>query len=66
MTGQHAELPARRDRLASRARAVGYRLQPLDVPPADTGVALTVEIALCKAALANRRRPHPSKPQGAR
>ncbi|MFF1713533.1 hypothetical protein [Streptomyces sp. NPDC058268] len=66
MTGQQSELPARRDRLASRAYAVGYRLQPLDVPPADSSVALTVEIALCKAALANRRRFRPSKPQGMR
>lgn len=57
MTSQQStELPARRDRLASRARAVGYRLQPLDAPPADSSVALTVEIALCKAAIANRRR----------
>lgn len=63
MTSQESsepELPACRDRLAARAQAVGYHLHPLDAPPADSNVAFTIEIALCKAALANRR-PHPTK-----
>ncbi|MFE4309211.1 hypothetical protein ACFRR6_24540 [Streptomyces sp. NPDC056891] len=54
MTIDHrATRVAYRDRQIHRARRdAGYRLPPLDAPPADQDVALTVEIALCRAKLA--------------
>ncbi|MFJ3097975.1 hypothetical protein [Streptomyces hydrogenans] len=57
-TNQRTTRTAYRDQLALRARRdCGYRLPPLDAPPADPDVALTIEIALCRANLGHKAGP---------
>lgn len=58
-TADHNSLIASRDHLRSQARERGFRLAPLDVPPADPAAALIVEIALCRAALGRKAGPQP-------
>ncbi|MFB7836096.1 hypothetical protein [Streptomyces sp. NPDC056056] len=48
---------AYRDRLIERARAAGYRLPPLEAPPADPAVAEHIEIAMCRASLGRKAGP---------